>query len=461
MIGSVSTKLAYLPWKNAEIKPALRERIRQIESKINKKIKSTSGDGPIYLPGIEDAIKVIRCNLGSMLPEIQNKFSKEKLTNLPISVEAVLLFADLLRYDQSDISIESIQSGEKVVIGESFNANSVLTLLNKLYSRNGIADLNLVYDSVPNNNTTSHAEVKNIARASSKWTPLDEEERWWILTNPDEIKRNRLLNVAQKIFSVCNPISVDHIKNGLTKLATFRNAANASYKKNKIIPPSKDAILKFFDHMDGFKIDGTNLEANTRYDPDLVLGESERGIVEVLQTSPSGLMSRQEIMRNCIENGLNEMSVNAYLTYSTVVQHVGLDTFKIIGKVTSASSLSAHQQSLAEKSREKRLLLCDWDAGFIRFVVRCPEFTSTMVVGAPSNIKSFIIGRKFDCYDEDSNESCGTIGVTDAGTMYGMNSYCRKFGLEENDILVIKLNPLENIAILSTDSIDNYLNIID
>lgn len=72
--------------------------------------------------------------------------------------------------------------------------------------------------------------------------------------------------------------------------------------------------------------------------------------------------------------------------------------------------------------------------------MRRPEFSSTLVVGAPSNIKGIIIGGKFDCYDEDSRESCGTIGVTDAGTMYGMNPYRRKFGLEENDILVIKLS---------------------
>lgn len=440
-----------------------RERVRQLEVNIFKNAGNISGEGPIYLPGMNLALNIIRDSFGAVLIEVQKAFSDGKITNLPVSADAVLIFAHLLRYDESDISIEMIRSGERIVVGDKLNANSVLTVISKLSSRNGIADANLVYGILSeNNDSITIDEIKNVARGSGAWVSLDHEERWWVLTNIQDMSRNRLLNISEKVLSVCNPISVEQLKGGFNRLATYRNSSSKNYQgNNNITPPSKEAILRFFERTEGYTVTGDEVYSEEMLEYTKVLEGVERGIVEALLTSPSSLMSREEIMRICTKKGLNESSVSVYLTYSPIVQHVGQDAFKIIGKVTSASSLSAHQQSLAEKSKSKRLLLCDWDEGLIRFVVRCPAFTANLVVGAPSSMKKLLVNKKFECYDQNSNKPSGNIGVNEEGAIYGMSTYCRIFGLEENDILVMKFDPLQNIALLSTDTIDNYLNIIE
>ncbi len=439
-----------------------RERIRQLESKVYRSSKSIPGSGKLYLPHLENALNVFRSNLGSSLKDLQDKIYAKKLSKIRLSVESIILFANLFRYPADDLKITKLTKGESVLVGDSINANQIMVQLGKVYSRNGIADLNIVHELVSEfDEDIDYKEVRNVAGGSGRWISIDQNDRWWVPVKPDDIARNRLLNVADKILSVCNPIDIDELRSGYQRMANFRNSASAIYRDNQIVVPSKQAILSFFGHIEGYIVSENSISTDQQIDYKTVLGDVEKGIVEALLTSKSGLMTRAELMRYCTSRGISEGSVNTYLTYSPVVHSIGMDAHKIVGKATTVGSLSAHQQTIADKIRTKRLLVCDWHKGLLRIVIRCPEFTSNLVVGSPSNVKDMLASKKFDGLDAISKKPCGTIGVTEDGAIYGMSPFCRTSGIEENDILVMEFNMLDNTVELSVGTIDEYINMLD
>jgi len=122
-----------------------------------------------------------------------------------------------------------------------------------VYSRNGIADLNIVHELVSEfDEDIDSKEVRNVTEGSGRWISIDQNDRWWVPVKTDDIARNRLLNVANKILSVCNPIDIDELRSGYQRLANFRNSASADYQENQIVVPSKQAISSFFEHIEGW-----------------------------------------------------------------------------------------------------------------------------------------------------------------------------------------------------------------
>lgn len=440
-----------------------RERIRQIESKILKGINNIPGEDCIYMPKLSKAINIIRSNIGMSVVDIQNKFIENKISKIGISVYSVLYFAKLLRYPIPNLKISKLgPNKEKVVIGGDINVDSIFTELSKLYSRNGIADLRLVQFFLKKQKTTMGLEeATKLLRASKEWFALDIDKRWWVPTNLNKIARNRLINVAKKVLSVNKSIDINDLRNGYIKLAIFRNSSGAG-SKNKITVPSASVMLNFFDLVDGFVVDGNNITSNKNLDFREELAEVESTLADILIKSPTGIMSRNELLTGAIKQGINENSASLYISYSPIVQHIGSDTYTIIGKKPLASDYSAHKDAVSDKNKNKskRILLCDWNEGLIRIVIRSPEVTANLVIGAPSSVKPLLSNQTFEAWDTNETERYANIGVSDQGAIYGMSSFCRHAGVEENDILVMRFNLLESKAYLSLGTIDEYLDIL-
>lgn len=439
-----------------------RERIRQLESIVIKGIRATPGEDYIYMPKLARAIDIIRKNIGLSVVDIKNIFIDEGISDIGISVYAVLNFGELLRYSVTDLRITNVKdSKEKVVTGSDININSIFVELTKLHSKNGIADLHLVESLLDNKRTLpNYDEITNLVSSSKQWQSIDDNKRWWLPVNLKQISRNRLINVARKVLSVNESINVEDFRNGFIKLANFRNSSNSVYKNNNITVPSAEAILGFFNLIDDFTVNERNISSNLNLDYKKELGEVEWAIADVLIKSPTGIMTRSELFKGVTNLGIKENSANIYISYSSVVQHIGLDTYTIIGKKPLASDYSAHQDAVSDKNKNKnkRILLCDWDAGLIRIVIRCPEITATLVVGSPSSVKPLLANRTFEVWDKNETKQFANIGVNESGSIYGMSSFCRQSGVEENDILVMRFNLLSSKAYLSLGTVDEYLD---
>ena len=438
-----------------------RERIRQLESKVLKGAKLIPGFSPIYMPKLQQAIAILRDSVGSSTESIQNELISTGVSKIGLSVSSILLFSKLLRASEDDLSLRRIDDGTLILIGDSINVNKINTQLSKHYSRNGIANLRSVFEVVSNNSSDlEYSELLKVTKNLGRWKPIDDDNDWWIPNSETAPIRTRLDNILRKVLSVCDPISIEDICDSYRRVATFRNSTKSGEGPD-IVPPSASAIEEFLAQSSKKKKKNGMASSNEKLDYKLELSNVEQGLVEGIRTSSSGLMSRNELLRTCILAGFNEMSVSVYMTYSPVIMHVGVGAHAIIGAKSSLGDLSAHLASQTDqakaKLRTKRLLLCDWDKGMIRIVVKCPEFTSNMVVGCPSSVKQFLINKKFLGVIEKSDEGCGIIGVSEDGSIYGMGPFCRIKNMEIDDIFVMKFGLLDEKVYFSRATYEEYL----
>lgn len=436
-----------------------RERVRQIEKKILDSM--VQGDYPTFMPGLDDAIKLLNNNIGMNVLEFSDALKNQGITDTNISVDAVILFADLCNKSSLTVKIKRMRDGARVISSESMNLNRLYTILGRLSSRNGISDIKVAARHFDIDAEKFTLTAQKFLFGGNLWTSLDPEQRWWVPTSETLHSRNRLINVARKVLSVSNPVSVDDLREGFLRLATFRNSSNDSYSADwAIMVPSRAAILLFFEHQDGFKVDNEMISTDEILDYREQLGDVERAIVEVTLNSPTGVLRRNDIIRECSRRGINENSVSLYTSYSPVIQHIAQETFKLVGKEIAASALSAHQAALSQKIRTKTILLSDWKDGRIRLCVRCPEQVHTMVVGAPAAFRDFLKDRSFEAYDLD-HKLVGTIASNHSGNMWGMAPFCRANGIEENDILSIEFDIAAGKAYLYQTVLSEILDDIE
>ncbi|WP_438951103.1 hypothetical protein [Porticoccus sp.] len=243
--------------------------------------------------------------------------------------------------------------------------------------------------------------------------------------------------------------------------AIFRNSSS-NYTDNedkKIEVPPEDIILNFFELAPDFSVQGDMIKYDESLDYKIELGEVDRALVEAILASDSGIVTRSELLKAGIERGLNESSLQVSITYSPLLKHIGIDTYKLIGKNLETGTLLAHRDIVASKTKRKSLLFSDWHQGLIRLVVRCPQFNS-LVVGSPSMFKSYLTDKKFRAVDENG-DSFGTIGINSRGTIYGMNTFVAQKNVRENDILVIMFDILDSVAHLHIADINEFQDMVD
>jgi len=369
-----------------------RERIRQIEKKIIDRI--VRGDNPTFMPGLSSAISLLNSNIGVNVLDYSDQLQSRRITSSNISADSIILFAKLCNYSGVDVEIKRISDGSRIITREDFNVNRITTVCGRLFSRNGIADIRIVARHFDIREEEFIPMAQTFLANTRNWKALDKEKRWWIHSGDSKYTRNRLINIARKVLCVSNPISVDDLREGYLKTARLRNSSSEAYSGDwAITVPSRAAMLAFFSRIDGYSVNDDLISTEEFLDYRQELGDVERTIIEVFLTSPTGVLRRNDILRECVKRGINENSLIVYTTYSPVIQHIAQETFKLIGKFVPAEALSAHQAALSQKIRTKRILVADWKNGRIRLCVRCPEQVASMVIGALLPSRRFLSPR--------------------------------------------------------------------
>ncbi len=437
-----------------------RERVRQIEKKITDSI--VVGFQPTFMPGLNEAISLLNAHIGMNVLEYSDLLQAKGITRSHISAEGIIHFSELCNYEGVEVEIKRLSDGTKVLNREDFNVQRIRTIFGRLLSRNGIADIHIAARHFDIDESEFIPIAQQFLSAVPGWEALDDESRWWIYTGETGSGRNRLINIARKILSVSNPISVDELREGYLKAARLRNSSNPVYSGDwEIKVPSRNAMLMFFSKIDDYSVNDEMIFTSSLLDYREELGDVERTIVEVFQNSPSGVLRRNDVVKECVKRGINKNSLVLYTSYSPIIQHIAQDTFKLVGKQIAAEALSAHQDALAKKLKRRAVLVSDWKDGKIRICIRCPESTATMVLGIPATFRAFLGGKSFEAY-EISGERVGTIASKEnQGNMWGMGAFCRKNGLEENDILSMEFDIAAGTVLLYQSVLSEILDDID
>ena len=442
-----------------KIASVTRERIRQIEKKILDRLQQ--GDYPTFMPRLNEAVSLLNSSIGVNVLEYSDILQYKGITSSPVSADAIILFAKMCNLDGADIEIKRISDKSRIISKDNLNVNRIFIICRRLFSRNGIADITVAARHFDTNAAEFTKLAKGLLDNTTMWKALDDDKRWWVPTDDIKHSRNRLINIARKVLCVSNPVSVDELREGYLKAARLRNSSNEVYSGEwEISVPSRSAMLLFFKQNDGFTVNGEMISTDEILDYRLELGDVERTMVEVFLNSSTGVLRRNDILRECVKRGINENSLMIYTTYSPIIQHLAQETFKLIGKFVPVEALNAHQAALSQKIRTKRILVSDWKNGRIRLCIRCPEQITGMVVGAPSSVRDLLKSKKFEAYDLEDNRM-GTIGSNEDGVMWGMGTFCAANGLEENDILTVEFDIASMKAYLSRSVLSEILDDIE
>lgn len=117
--------------------------------------------------------------------------------------------------------------------------------------------------------------------------------------------------------------------------------------------PPIEVLRAYYIRSPEFRVDGNVVSSVRPLDYDEVLGSVEAAFVELFRTVPSGVLDRRSVVEGCLQRGLNESTVQTFLTYSPILEHVDLDAWKL----RNCAVFKSTRLPLRHSAKRIRLLL--------------------------------------------------------------------------------------------------------
>jgi Bacterial RNA polymerase, alpha chain C terminal domain len=432
-----------------------RERIRQIQERLTAKINSHLPTQKVFLPQLEQAIDVLERSLPLTTTEASCLLRDKGITTALFSIGNIQSVCERLHHDCSFLIVNSGPShgNQQVLVSvhETTNVRSLLQVARRLAGASGIANIYDVAERVasgeedmdPRNAALVLGQASNVIEFLS-------DDWFWVTNIPND--RNRLRNTCRRMLSVVSPISLKEIRTGLRRHYSYRASSSKHYSetgRSSLRVPPLDVLGQFFKKHPEFTIDEQNLVSSVPFlDYRKELGDTERTMVDVLRSSPSGLLDRNSFRRQCVSRGMNPTTFDMYTSFSPIISHPDLNVWGLRGMDVNPAAIAAIQEANAQRSREKRVQDFGWsNEGNIWLKVRLGQNVQSFVVGCPSGISKYILGCEFSAFGDD-DQRCGTI-KSSGSSLYGFSPYLRKAGADEGDVLEIVFNIEKGEAYLS------------
>jgi hypothetical protein len=436
-----------------------RERIRQIESKVLKRIPKQ----PVFAPAVIRGLQVLADAAPIELHVAERLLQERGVSAAPFSIESLIGAAATLSID-CPIRVVSAKGVHLVVrSADAPHLGQILKIARSKAGASGVVsvhevaarvsashiDLNDLLDLPPNAPVAKFSkctpeEVSTVLSASPGFRPLGGA---WFWATDLASGRNRLVNICRSMLSVTAPISVSRLRDGVKREYTFRNLSGPQ-RYDLRVPPA-DVLRAFLrDHPD-FSVDESDMARPTKpIDYRQELGVSEQILVEVLRGNPSAVLDRATILRECLARGVNVQTLGVALTYSCLVEHVDINIWCLRGVDVNPAAVEALRRANALRPRERRVRDFGWTPdGKLWIATVVPESTQTFVFGAPAGTRAFLAGQKFAAFSHDG-VPFGTLGVTQDGSVYGLSTFQNQSDCDPGDILVFEFDLAESKATL-------------
>ncbi len=420
-----------------------RERVRQIQDKVLKRFP----DHEVFMPRLDEALALLEEHAPLTMNGAYNILRRMSVTKCEFDPQSLLHAAALLG-KQTTLHICDTRGGKMLVNEPSIKAAQFIPVITrKLAGQSGVTSVFQIADALAGNgHEIADKDSRRMLRSNSKLEFLDED---WLWATDVPEKRNRLRNVARKILSVVSPQNVRTIRDGVCRAYRVRGASHERYA-HLVVPPLH-VMKEFFERHSNFKVEGDFVYPSVPLDYRKELGETDRILVEVLRSSPVGVMDRTSFANGCLARGMNENTFSIYSSYSCILEHVGIGIWKLRGVAVDPAAVEAVRISNQLKPREKRVLEHGWASdGKLWIAARVPRLSKqSMVIGCPDAIQRYLVGQKFQCRTKEGNQECGTVAVDEKGTSYGYGPFIRRYGVDENDILLAEFDLATNTVNLS------------
>jgi hypothetical protein len=291
--------------------------------------------------------------------------------------------------------------------------------------------------------------VKSILKTIPSIEFLDED---WFWHREGKLNRNRLRNVVRKMLSVVSPIDITQLREGVRRVYRWRDSTR--FGTWPLVVPPRGALLRFFQTHPEFAVDDDQ-RVRTRFQLDFreELGETEAALVDILRSSPACVLDRTSLRDACLKRGVLLNTIDVYLTYSAIMAHLGIDIWSLRGVQVDPEAVEALRKANAERPRERRLLDYGWtEHGCLWVAARLPRSTPNFVFGIPAQMAHILLGRDFRARDSDGVDF-GHIRFS-SNNSYGYNTFLRRRGADEGDLLIVEFDLVSGIALLRLE--DDY-----
>ena len=229
--------------------------------------------------------------------------------------------------------------------------------------------------------------------------------------------------------------------------------------RRPLVVPPRAVLLAYLNAHADFALGPSNIVRSVRaLDPQHELGRIERTMVDVIRTSPTGILDRASILERASGLGVNANSVSVTLTYSPVIEHLGTDLWTVRGTLVDPVVIEAARRANSMRPKEHRVIDYGWTSeGELWIAARIPASFESYVFNVPSAVSRLVIGRDFVAVDADGND-CGRIRVYDYGAVTGFVPFLRRAGADEDDMLFLRFNlsaARTTLSLVGDDELDS------
>ena len=180
-------------------------------------------------------------------------------------------------------------------------------------------------------------------------------------------------SLTRKMLSVAAPIELGSLREGVRR--EYRYRGHRGVKTWALLVPPRSVLRCYYKAHPEFEIDENDLVRPIEpldYRTELALNDAI--LVDVLRSSPTCVLDRASLWRECERRAMNVNTFSLYLTYSPVIVHLGTDIWTLRGVRVDPTAVEALRQANALRQKEKRVLDHGWTAdGQLWVATRLPE----------------------------------------------------------------------------------------
>lgn len=306
-----------------------RERVRQIAARAEKKIRS------MWRPLIclDTAHEIITSRLGHLFTneDFYRTAANLKITNIQFHIEGVLQALELIGEAHE---ITKVRLGELELYGTAKEVGlpkKLLSALRRETSANGCTNIQRL--SLLVGMELSEAErIRELLVLFPEVKWLDASSTWLL---SDRSTRNRLINVAAKVFSVAPTVEINELR-----------AALRRHVRVNFVPPP-ESLIGLLEHYGLAQVRNGTAVASSNFEP-VELGINDQGFVYAFEALGSPV-TREQLEDYCIDQlRMNINSFYVYLSYSPFVTKLATGVFALVGTDVEPGAISQLQDDIRD-----------------------------------------------------------------------------------------------------------------
>jgi hypothetical protein len=395
-----------------------RERVRQIAAKFEN---SVSASKP-FMPVLDETLRHILRLVPSTYDCIERALTERGLINGHFSLSS-LLSASRILGRTAPFAMETSRGLAVVIASDSSGtAAAVFRAASGAISHYGIATIDDVIERVEADCGTRLPRdlACTVLGRQPGFFWLDRSAGWFWMR---EVPRNHLRTIVRKILALAPRIAVSELRDGVA-----RDCRGLGFA------PPKRVLIEFCRRACDCVCEGESIIVADVPEVQHALSDAERLIVSVLrQHGP--VLYRTELERLCIENGINQSTINIYMGRSPILARYAVGVYGLIGSKVSPFEVEA---CLPRGERGRRISDQGWteDGKPWTLFQLSAAVISSGVFSVPAAISQFVRGRFVLRVDESST---ATI-VVNAGSSWGLGPWLRRRGGELGDYVLMKFD---------------------